>query len=280
MVRSLNVAVLISGRGSNLQSIIDACADPKFPASVRVVLSNEPDAYGLERAQAAGIPTEIVPHKAHPSRKEFEEAMQAVLVKYNVDLICLAGFMRVLTPDFVARWEGRMLNIHPSLLPAYPGLHTHERVLANHEKESGCTVHFVTPGLDEGPALLQIRVPVFPNDTAETLAARVLEQEHIAYPEAIRLLAFGQIHYVKEQVEVDDVGSYAPPRSTTTAAPAEPVTTSKETSLMDHHHPSSAYVDPAAIAQSREMWSRFAVMMKYTVLGSAGILILMALALL
>jgi phosphoribosylglycinamide formyltransferase-1 len=280
MGERLNVAVLISGRGSNLQSIIDACANPDFPASVKVVLSNEPDAYGLERATQAGIPTEIVPHKAHPSRKEFEEAMQAVLAKYDIDLICLAGFMRVLTSDFVAKWEGRMLNIHPSLLPAYPGLHTHERVLANHEKESGCTIHFVTPGLDEGPTLLQKRVPVLQNDTAETLAARVLEQEHIAYPEAIRLLALGKVHYSKEQVEVDDVEPYAPPRTNEIAAPADHTHKSKEIPSMDHHNPSSTHIDPAAIAQAKATWSLFAEMMKYSVIGSAGILTLMALSLL
>ena len=279
MGKRLNVAVLISGRGSNLQSIIDACADPDFPASVKVVLSNEPEAYGLERARQAGIPTEIVPHKAHPSRKEFEEAMQSILIQYDIDLVCLAGFMRVLTSDFVAKWEGRMLNIHPSLLPAYPGLHTHERVLANHEKESGCTIHFVTPGLDEGPTLLQKRAPVLQNDTPDTLAARILEQEHIAYPEAIRLLALNKVHYSKEQVEVDEVEPYAPLKLNQVAAPAVHIE-HKETPLMDHHNSQPGHIDPVAIADAKAGWNVFTEMMKYSVIGSAMILILMALSLL
>lgn len=190
MGQKLNLAVLISGRGSNLQSILEACQDPEFPAQVKLVISNKADAYGLVRAEKMGIPTSVVAHKDFSSREEFERALIAAIETAGpIDLVCLAGFMRVLTPLFIARWENRLINIHPSLLPAYKGLHTHERAIAAGEKIAGCTIHFVTSGVDEGPIILQKSVPVLPNDTPDSLAERVLEQEHLAYPEAISLLA-------------------------------------------------------------------------------------------
>lgn len=190
MGQKLNLAVLISGRGSNLQSILEACQDPEFPAQVKLVISNKADAYGLVRAEKMGIPTSVVAHKDFSSREEFERALiTAIETAGPIDLVCLAGFMRVLTPLFIARWENRLINIHPSLLPAYKGLHTHERAIAAGEKIAGCTIHFVTSGVDEGPIILQKSVPVLPNDTPDSLAERVLEQEHLAYPEAISLLA-------------------------------------------------------------------------------------------
>lgn len=190
MGQKLNLAVLISGRGSNLQSILEACQDPEFPAQVKLVISNKADAYGLVRAEKMGIPTGVVAHKDFSSREEFERALIAAIETAGpIDLVCLAGFMRVLTPLFIARWENRLINIHPSLLPAYKGLHTHERAIAAGEKIAGCTIHFVTSGVDEGPIILQKSVPVLPNDTPDSLAERVLEQEHLAYPEAISLLA-------------------------------------------------------------------------------------------
>ena len=185
----LKLAVLISGRGSNLQSIIDACADPDFPADIEIVISNKPNAYGLIRAGNAGLKTAVVNHKDYSSREEFEAALQTVLSAFPIDLICLAGFMRVLTEDFVNMWDGRMINIHPSLLPKYKGLNTHERAIEAGDKESGCTIHFVIPDMDEGPVILQKTVGISPEDTADTLAAKVLELEHLAYPEAILLLA-------------------------------------------------------------------------------------------
>lgn len=292
-VTRLDVAVLISGRGSNLQSIIDACSDPDFPAKIRVVISNEPDAYGLERAKEAGIPTEVVPHKSYPSRKEFEEALGKSLALYPVDLIALAGFMRVLTPDFVSKWEGKMLNIHPSLLPAYPGLHTHERVLAASEKESGCTIHFVTPGLDEGPTLLQKRVPVVTGDTVDTLSARVLEQEHIAYPEAIRLIALGKVKYDKEKVVIEAADPYTPPQKMTAPVPAAPTekpafedkkpsikSQTKEIQDMDHHNTADNAPDEAAIANANMIWHNFTKLSFWGVLHVVVILILMAIFLL
>lgn len=300
MVAPAHLAVFISGRGSNLQSIIDACVDSDYPARIQVVISNEPDVMGLQRAKDAGIPTEVIPHKAYPSRREFEAALSETLAKYPVDLICLAGFMRVLTPDFVSKWDGRMLNIHPSLLPAYPGLHTHERVLHSHDKESGCTVHFVTPGLDEGPTLVQKRVPVLPNDTPETLAARVLEQEHTAYPEAIRLIALGKVKYTKDFVEIGEVSPYVPPAKQVEPAPAAqpaeakpapaapvappqaipaPPQKTKETPAMSHHHADNA-PDQAAIQEADAIWSHFIKAAQYLGVGVIVTLILMALTLL
>ncbi|MCC7305500.1 MAG: phosphoribosylglycinamide formyltransferase [Alphaproteobacteria bacterium] len=186
-VKKINLAVLISGRGSNLQALIDACESPSFPARISVVVSNIPDAYGLERARKAGIDTEIVPHK-NKSREEFEDALTAALNEHPVDLVCLAGFMRILTPHFITVWP-HIINIHPSLLPDYKGLDTHGRALKDGKTEAGCTVHHVIPEMDSGPVIVQKRVPILKDDTPETLAARVLEQEHIAYPEAVRIVA-------------------------------------------------------------------------------------------
>jgi len=184
----IKLAVLISGRGSNLQSIIDSCREQDFPAEIEIVISNKRDAYGLVRAADAGLKTCFIDHTEFRTREEFEIALQAELENHAVDLICLAGFMRVLTENFVSRWEERMINIHPSLLPKFKGLHTHERAIEAGESESGCTVHYVTAGMDEGPIILQRKVAVS-GDTAESLAAKVLDEEHIAYPEAIRLIA-------------------------------------------------------------------------------------------
>lgn len=187
----VKLAVLISGRGSNLQSLIDACAAPDFPAEIAIVISNRPDAYGIERAKRAGLKTEIIDHKNFSTREDFETALQHSLAQYPVDMICLAGFMRVLTEKFVSAWEDRIINIHPSLLPKYPGLHTHQRAIEAGDQESGCTIHFVTAGMDEGPVILQKSVPIQAGDTPDTLAARILDVEHRAYPEAVRILAEG-----------------------------------------------------------------------------------------
>lgn len=186
----IKLAVFISGRGSNAQALIDACARDDFPAEIAVLLSNRPDAAGLQRAEKAGIPTAIVDHKLYKGDKPaFEDAIQKALSGYDIDLICLAGFMRILSAAFLARWPERVINIHPSLLPDYKGLDTHERVLADGVRESGCTVHYVVPEMDAGPTIVRKPVPVIDGDTPETLAARVLEQEHVAYPEAVSLIA-------------------------------------------------------------------------------------------
>ena len=190
----LNLAVLISGSGSNLQALIDACADSDFPAQIVLVISNNPDAYGLQRARDAGIKTAIINHKDFDNRAAFEDEIQAALDKQPIDLICLAGFMRILTADFVEKWPQRILNTHPSLLPKFGGEgmyghHVHQAVIDAGEAESGCSIHYVIPEVDQGPVIIQKTVKVMPEDTAETLAERVIAREHIAYPEAVRLLA-------------------------------------------------------------------------------------------
>lgn len=192
-MRKKRVAVLISGGGSNLQALINAALVTDYPAQVVLVISNNPDAYGLKRAQDANIPTKVVNHRNYDSRAAFEQSLHDVLLSENIELICLAGFMRVLDDQFVHKWEGRMINIHPSLLPKYKGLHTHARAIEAGETEAGCTVHFVVPELDAGPIIAQAAVPVAPDDTPETLAARVLEKEHLIYPEALRKLALGLV---------------------------------------------------------------------------------------
>ncbi len=180
------VAILFSGRGSNMRALVEAAANPTYPAAIVLALSNRPDAAGLALAAAAGIETLCIPSKPHGRNREaHEREIDSALRAQNIDIICLAGYMRLLTPFFVGRWAGRMLNIHPSLLPAYPGLDTHARVLAAGETRHGCTVHLVTEIMDDGPILAQAEVPVLPDDTEDTLAARVLTQEHIIYPAAL-----------------------------------------------------------------------------------------------
>lgn len=202
----LRVGVLISGRGSNLQALIDACAEPSFPAEIVLVVSNEAAAQGLARARAAGIPTRVVPHRDYPDRARFDAALDAVLREAGVELVCLAGFMRLLGDAFVDAWRDRLINIHPALLPAFKGLHTHERALAAGVRLHGCTVHFVRPAMDEGPIIAQGAVPVLPDDTPETLAERVLAVEHRAYPLALRLIAEGRVRVEGERALVDAAG--------------------------------------------------------------------------
>lgn len=178
MMQKMPIAVLISGRGSNMRALIEACERPDFPARIVLVLSNKPDAAGLEVARAAGLQTAAIDHKAFgKDREAHERKVDAAIRASGAQLVCLAGYMRVLTPYLVNAWDGRMLNIHPSLLPAFPGLHTHEAAIAAGATEHGCTVHLVTAGVDEGPILGQARVPVLESDTPDALAARVLEQD-------------------------------------------------------------------------------------------------------
>jgi phosphoribosylglycinamide formyltransferase-1 len=186
------VAVLISGRGSNMRALVEAARRPGYPASITCVISNRPDAAGLQFASGIGIPTEVVDHRAFSSREEFDQALHRTLLAYAVDLVCCAGFMRILTPGLLERWHGRMLNIHPSLLPAYKGTRTHERALADRVKVHGATVHFVTAELDSGPVIAQVAVPVLPDDTPASLAARVLAAEHPLYVKALELVASGR----------------------------------------------------------------------------------------
>ena len=198
------VAVLISGRGSNMTALIEAAKAEDYPAEIALVLSNRSDAGGLATAQREGIATAIVDHRAFgKDREAFERAIQEQLGAHRIDLVCLAGFMRILTPWIIGKWNGRMLNIHPALLPAYKGLHTHERALADSATEHGATVHFVVPEMDSGPIVAQGRVPVLPGDDAATLAARVLAVEHKIYPLALKLLAQGRVRTDGDRCVVD-----------------------------------------------------------------------------
>jgi phosphoribosylglycinamide formyltransferase-1 len=204
----LRLGVLISGRGSNLQAMIDACAVAGFPAQIVLVLSNKPDVQGLERAKAAHIPTAIVHHRDYDGREAFEKAVDAELRQAGVELVCLAGFMRILTRWFVEQWHDRMINIHPSLLPAFPGVDTHQRALDAGVRFTGCTVHYVRPDVDAGPIILQSVVPVLPDDTEEVLAARVLQAEHVAYPAALRFVAEKRVTIVEDHTVI--AGAVAP----------------------------------------------------------------------
>ncbi|MEO1135676.1 MAG: phosphoribosylglycinamide formyltransferase [Pseudomonadota bacterium] len=198
-----HIAVLISGRGSNMKALIDACANPDYPAEIVLVISNRPKAQGLELAGNAGIQREIINHKDFETREDFDDALHDALKAAKVDFICLAGFMRVLTPKFVSDWRGRLVNIHPSLLPAFDGLHVHERTIEAGVKLSGCTVHFVSAEVDAGPIIGQAAVPVLPGDDAQTLAARILEEEHRLYPECLKLLINGKARLTGGTVPFD-----------------------------------------------------------------------------
>lgn len=199
----LRTAVLISGRGSNLQALIDACAASDFPAEIVLVVSNRADAQGLERAARARIPTRVIPHGDFAAREAFGAAIDKALKDVRAELVCLAGFMRVLDAKFVEDWRDRLINIHPSLLPNFPGLGTHARALAARVERHGCTVHFVRHAVDSGPIIVQGSVPVLPADTADTLAARVLAMEHRAYPLALKLVAEGRVRVRADRVEID-----------------------------------------------------------------------------
>ena len=206
------IAVLISGRGTNLQSLLDAAKDPDYPVEISIVISNRPKAKGLERAREAGVETLVIDHtqygtketKYEDGRAAFDEALNEALSAAEVSYVCLAGFMRLLTPDFVRSWRGRMLNIHPSLLPAFKGLAVHERMITAGVKIAGCTVHFVTGDMDGGPIIGQSAVPVLPSDDAEALAARILVEEHKLYPACLRLVASGKARLTNADVVVLD----------------------------------------------------------------------------
>ncbi len=200
----LKLGVLISGRGSNLQALIDATADPSFPAEIALVISNRADAGGLARAEAAGIATKIIPHKDFASREAFDSALTDALRGAGVGLVCLAGFMRLLTAGFAEDWHDRLINIHPSLLPSFKGLNSHAQALEAGVRFSGCTVHYVRPEMDAGPIILQAAVPVHDGDDEDALAARILTAEHRSYPLAVKLIAEGRIRVVDEVVRVDD----------------------------------------------------------------------------
>ena len=208
----LKLAVMISGRGSNLQALIDACATPGFPAEIILVLSNRPGAQGLNRAAEAGIPTKVVDHKNFADRTTFDAEMTAAMEAAGTDLVCLAGFMRLLSDEFVDHWRDRMINIHPSLLPAFKGLDVQERVLERGARFAGCTVHYVRKEMDTGPIIVQAVVPVLADDTPDDLAARILVREHEIYPLAVRLIAEGRVS-IDEKDRAVIAGAVSPERS-------------------------------------------------------------------
>ena len=192
--------ILISGRGSNMMSLVEAANASDYPAEIVAVIANRPDAAGLGWAASRGIATAVVDHKAYPGRQAFEEALDRVIAGFGAEIVCLAGFMRVLTPNFVRLWQGRMLNIHPSLLPSFKGLHTQEQALAAGVRIAGCTVHFVVPEMDAGPILVQGAVPVLPEDSPDSLAARILPVEHLIYPQALAMVASGRASMAGDRV--------------------------------------------------------------------------------
>ncbi len=203
------LGVLISGRGSNMAALMAACTMPDYPARIAVVISNRPQAGGLEIAAQAGIKTLVIDHKSFATRADFDAALSRALADHGCDIVCNAGFMRLLTAEFVQQWRGRLLNIHPSLLPAFKGLHIHERVIAAGVRMSGCTVHFVSAEMDAGPIIAQAAVPVLPDDDADRLAARVLVAEHRLYPQALRLVATGRVRLAAD-AEGEERVIYAP----------------------------------------------------------------------
>jgi phosphoribosylglycinamide formyltransferase-1 len=203
----LKVGILISGRGSNMAALIEAARAPDYPAEIACVVSNVAAAPGIDTAQAAGVPTSVVSHKGFPDRESFDRAVSAELEKHGVELVALAGFMRIQSPWFPEHWKNRMLNIHPSLLPAFPGLHVQQQALDAGVRISGCTVHFVTADLDAGPIVAQAAVPVLPGDTVDTLAQRILRQEHRLYPQVVRWFAEGRISLIEGRATVADAAT-------------------------------------------------------------------------
>ena len=200
-------AVLISGRGSNLEALLEHCADPASSAAIALVISNRPDAAGLDHARAAGIPATVIDHRRHAGRESFEAEIDGALKNHGIEIVCLAGFMQILSARLVARWRDRLLNVHPSLLPALRGLDTHRRALAAGVRFHGCTVHLVRAELDAGPIIVQGVLAVRPDDTPDSLAARVLALEHRCYPQALELVAAGRLRVERERVIIDGVTS-------------------------------------------------------------------------
>ena len=198
------LAIFISGRGSNMDALLDACEAPDYPGEPVLVLSNRPDAAGLGKARARGLTALAIDHKRFETREAFEAELQAALDAHNVEFIALAGFMRVMTAGFVEKWEGRMINIHPSLLPSFPGLHTHQRAIDAGCRLAGCTVHYVIAGVDEGPIIGQASVPIMPDDDADSLATRIIKAEHILYPECLEAALTGKLNRARVRLIDND----------------------------------------------------------------------------
>ncbi len=206
MTQKVRLGVLISGSGTNLQAIIDAIEQKRLDALIQVVISNKEDAFGLARARQHHIPTEVVDHRNFPTRESYDQAVVDILRSRQVELVILAGFMRLLSPVFVKAFSNRIMNIHPALLPAFPGLHVQRKAVEHGVRFAGCTVHFVNEECDQGPIIIQAAVPVFPDDTEESLSARILKEEHRIYPRAIQLYSEGRLHVAGRRVLVDSLG--------------------------------------------------------------------------
>jgi phosphoribosylglycinamide formyltransferase 1 len=219
MPRPLRLGVLVSGSGSNLQAILDACAARRIPAEVAVVISNVPDARGLQRARDARVPAVALPHQGFARREDYDARLVSELQAKRVELVCLAGFMRIVTPVLLSAFPQRVINIHPSLLPAFPGMHGAREAFRAGVRVSGCTVHFVDEGTDTGPILIQAAVPILDGDTEETLAARILEQEHRIYPRAIALIAEGRVQFEGRRVRI--AGTQPDAKSTLASPPVD-----------------------------------------------------------
>ncbi len=201
----LKLGVMISGSGTNLQAIIDACECADYPAEIQVVISNKPEAKGLDRAKKAGIKAIAIDHKQYETREAFEDAVHECLKEHDVELVCLAGFMRILNAEFVNQWRDRMINIHPSLLPSYKGLHTHARAIEDGVRFGGCTIHYVRPEMDNGPILMQVAIPIATDETEESLIAKTLAYEHQMYPAAIRMIAEGKARVSGNKVAFNNI---------------------------------------------------------------------------
>jgi phosphoribosylglycinamide formyltransferase-1 len=217
MAGKLKLGVLVSGGGTNLQAIIDSCRDHRIDAEIALVVSNNPQAGALDRCRQANVPTRVIDNREFTDRESFDAAIVAALKEAGVELVCLAGFMRLITPSFLDAFPGRVMNIHPALLPAFPGLHVQRKALDYGARFSGCTVHFVDAGCDTGPIIIQAVVPILDNDDEPTLAARILQQEHLIYPRAIQLFAEGRLHVEGRRVRIDPP---AAPAETALANPA------------------------------------------------------------
>jgi phosphoribosylglycinamide formyltransferase 1 len=210
-VSSARVAVLVSGSGSNLQSLLDAAATPGYPARIAVVVSNVPGVRALERAAAAGVPTQVLRHQGYADRAAYDRALVETIAPFSCTIACLAGFMRLVGPNFLRAFPGGVLNVHPALLPSFPGLHAHRQALEHGVKVTGCTVHLVDEGTDTGPIVAQAAVPILEDDTEDSLAARILEQEHVLLPLAVRLFAEGRLRVDGRRVRIDARGVRIPP---------------------------------------------------------------------
>lgn len=275
-MQTFKIAVLISGRGSNLQALIDACKSPDFPAKISVVVSNKPEAAGLGRAVEAGIPAMIVDSAFFKGNKAgFEASLIQTLEQFEVDLICLAGFMRILSPEFLSHFQDRVINIHPSLLPEFKGLDTHARALEAGARKHGCSVHVVTPGMDEGEIILQKSLKILPNDTPDSLAERVLELEHEAYVQAIRAIALKHVT-IQNSCVIRSKTHNAFITKLTRQPKNNREMRMPNTQEHSHSQPVTYPASAEAVQESQEMWNWFTRLATYAAIATTAVLVFIA----